>query len=118
MLRLRLLAGAFVLWFPTQSAADLACIPILTFRESSFSPAQDQQRTWTATLHVDASRCATTSGNFDVKFVRQKEFGPDLRFTQRFIWTPGVSKVSLDFWWDEAVLDYWVGEVLPCGCAD
>jgi hypothetical protein len=115
--RLAALAGAFMLWFPTQSTADLVCKPILTFKEASFSPAQEQQRKWTATLHVDASRCATTSGYFDVKFVRQKEFGPDLLFTQRFIWTPGLLKVSLEFWWDEAVQDFWIGNTRPCPCA-
>jgi hypothetical protein len=69
-------------------------------------------------LSVDASRCAATTGQFEIKFVRLKEFGPDLVFTENFRWTPGSVDASLNFWWDEAVQDYWIGHVEPCGCAD
>jgi hypothetical protein len=65
--------------------------------------AQNQQRKWTATLTVDASRCATTIGQFEIRFVRLKEFGPDLGFTEKFRWIPGSVEASLNFWWDEAV---------------
>jgi hypothetical protein len=120
MHRLCLLAGlacAFMLCLPSQSTADLACKPILTFKEANFSSAQEQRRKWTALPHVDASRCATTSGYFEIKFVRLKEVGPDLLFTEGFTWTPGLFAVSLDFWWDEAVQDFWIGNVRPCPCA-
>ena len=121
MVRLRLLAGlaaTFVLCVPTRTVADPACKPLLKFDEVRFSAAQNQQRKWTAILAVDASRCAKSSGLFEIKFVRLKEVGSDLPFSERFRWRPVVIEVSLDFWWDEFVGDYWIGDVLPCGCAN
>jgi hypothetical protein len=112
------LPASLLLGLTTPATAEFACKPALAFKHVSFSKAQDQQRKWTATLTVDASRCAETSGKFEIKFVRLKEVGPDLLFTEKFRWTPGLVDVSLDFWWDEAVEDYWIGEVQPCGCAD
>jgi hypothetical protein len=88
------------------------------FGTHRFSKAQNQQRKWTATLTVDTSRCTETSGQFEIKFVRLKEVGPDLIFTEKFKLTPGLVDVSLDFWWDEAVQDCWIGDVAPCECAD
>jgi hypothetical protein len=102
----------------TPAAAEPACKPALTFKEVQFSKPHHQQRKWTAILAVDASRCVTTSGRFEIKFVRIKEFGPDLTFTENFRWTPGPVEASLDLWWDEAVRDYWIGEVEPCACRD
>jgi hypothetical protein len=75
-------------------------------------------RKWTEVLAVDASRCVGTSGAFEIKFVRIKEMGPDLLFSERFKWNPGQTQVSLDFWWDEAVRNYWIGDVSPCGCPE
>jgi hypothetical protein len=112
------LAAMLVLCAPAQTMARVACKPVFTFKEVRFSEAQNQLRKWTGILGVDASRCVATSGAFEVKFVRLKEMGPDLLFSERFKWSPGPIEVSLDFWWDEAVLDYWIGDVLPCGCAD
>jgi hypothetical protein len=111
------LAAALVLCVPVQVMAGIACKPVLTFREVRFSEAQNQLRKWTGTLSVDASRCAATSGAFEIKFVRIKEMGPDLLFSERFDWSSGGTQVSLDFWWDESVDDYWIGDVQPCGCA-
>jgi hypothetical protein len=111
------LASSFVLSGVTQSMAQVACTPALTFEEVRFSKAQNQLRTWTGLLSADATRCATTSGPFEITFVRRKEMGPDLLFTERFTWRPGLIQVSLDFWWDESVGDFWIGEVPPCGCA-
>ena len=102
----------------TPAAAEFACKPALTFKDVRFSKPKNQQRKWTATLTVDASRCAATTGQFEIKFVRLKEFGPDLVFTEKFRWTPGSVDASLNFWWDEAVQDYWIANVEPCGCAD
>ena len=65
-------------------------------------------------LAVDASHCVTTSGRFDITFVRMKENAPDLPFTETFTWRPGRIEVSLDFWWDEAVLDQWIGDITAC----
>jgi hypothetical protein len=112
------LIAACVLGVPAQASAGIVCKPVFKFNEVMFSAAQNQQRTWTATLGVDASRCAATSGVFEIKFVRVKEMGPDLLFGERFQWHPGQTRVSLDFWWDEAVLDYWIGLVPSCGCRE
>jgi hypothetical protein len=114
------LVALIAIWMfcvPTQTVADSACKPVLAFTEVRFSGPQNQQRTWTGILSVDAARCATISGLFEIKFVRLKEMGPDLLFTERFTWRPGLIQVSLDFWWDESVGDFWIGGVLPCGCA-
>jgi hypothetical protein len=71
---------------------------------------------WTAALSVDASRCTTTSGHFQISFDRLKETAPDLLFTEQFVWSPGDVEVSLNFWADEAVLDYSIAYVEPCTC--
>ena len=112
------LAAALVLGVPYQAVAAIACKPVLTFREVRFSQAQNQSRKWTGVVAVDASRCVATSGTFEIKFVRTKEVGPDLLFSKRFKWSPGLTRVSLDFWWDEAVLDYWIADVPSCGCPE
>jgi hypothetical protein len=112
------LAAALLLGVPVQAMAGIACKPVLTFKEVKFSEPLNQLRKWTGVLAVDASRCVATSGAFEIKFVRSKEMGPDLLFSERFKWTPGVTQVSLDFWWDEAVLDYWIGEIPSCGCPE
>jgi hypothetical protein len=112
------LAAVFVLSGTTQSMAEIICKPALTIKETRFSEARNQQRIWTAALAVDASRCATRSGPFEIKFIRLKETGPDLLFSESFMWRPGQVEVSVDFWWDESVHHYWIGEVVPCGCAD
>jgi hypothetical protein len=61
---------------------------------------------------------AVRQTQFEIKFVRLKEMGPDLLFTERFTWRPGLVEVALDLWWDEAVQDYWIGDVRACRCAD
>jgi hypothetical protein len=111
------LAASLVLSGVTPTMAQVACRPNLTFKEVKFSKARNQLRTWTGLLSVDAARCATTSGPFEITFVRLKEIGPDLLFTERFTWRSGLIQVSLDFWWDESVGDFWIGDVPPCGCA-
>jgi hypothetical protein len=112
------LAATIVLHGPTQAIGQIACKPILAFREVKFSEPQNYLRKWTGVLSVDATRCAATSGLFEIKFVRLKEIGPDLLFTKTFTWKPSLTEVALDFWWDEAVQDYWIGEVRACRCAD
>ena len=112
------LAAALVLCIPAQAMARIACKPALTFKEVRFSEAHNHLRKWTEILSVDASHCAATSGPFEIKFVRLKEIGPDLLFTERFEWRAGLVQVSLDFWSDEAVLDYWIGDVPSCGCPE
>jgi hypothetical protein len=112
------LALGFVLSSVTQTMAQVDCRPSLTFKELKWSEPQNQMRKWTGVLSVDATRCKATSGPFEIKFIRLKEFGPDLLFTEKFLWSPGLVEVSLDFWWDESVDDYWIGDVLSCGCAN
>jgi hypothetical protein len=41
---------------------------------------------------------APSTGQFQIRFVRLKEFGPDLVFTEKFRWTPGSVEASLNFW--------------------
>jgi hypothetical protein len=96
---------------------ETLCQPILTFKEVRFSEIRDQQRTWTAVIAVDASRCTTTFGRFSINFTRLKETAPDLLFTEQLAWHPGQVEVSLNFWADEAVLDYSIGHIAPCTCA-
>jgi hypothetical protein len=111
------LVASLLLGVVTPATGQPVCKPALTFKDVRFSKAQNQQRKWTATLAVDASRCAATTGQFEIRFVRLKEFGSDLTFTEKFRWTPGSVDASLNFWWDEAVQNYSIGEVEPCGCA-
>jgi len=113
-----LFAGGTAVFGMTQAAAGQPCRPALSFKEVRFWEMRNLQRTWTATLAVDASRCATTSGRFELVITREKENAPDLEFVERFIWKPGQVEVSLDFWRDEAVLDYSIGYVEPCVCRD
>jgi len=112
------LAGIVLLCSIAQTLGQTSCKPVLTFKEVRFSEIRAQQRTWTALLAVDASRCASTFGRFSINFTRLKETAPDLPFTEQFAWSPGQVEVSLSFWADEAVLDYSVGAIAPCACAN
>jgi len=100
------------------AAGQTSCQPELTFKETRFSEMQEQHRTWTAVLTVDASSCATTSGSFFISFIRLKEVAPDMLFSEEFTWRPGRVEVAVDFWADEAVLDYWIGSIALCPCRD
>jgi hypothetical protein len=116
--RILLAAGLnFAACIPAPTAADPVCKPKLTFKEARFADARDRLRTWTASVAVDARHCAESSGVFEIGFVRLKEFGPDLPFAERFKWSADMVEVSLDFWWDEAVGDYWIGDIPSCRCA-
>src|SRR4051794_6962715 len=94
---------ALIVFAAPATLAAQTCQPFFAIKETRFSPPQNQQRTWTAVLAVDASHCVATSGPFDITFIRMKENAPDLPFTETFTWRPGRIEVSLDFWWDEAV---------------
>jgi hypothetical protein len=111
-----LFAGAAVVFGLTQAAAQQLCRPALSVKEVRLSEVRNLQRTWTAALAVDAARCATSSGRFELVFTREKENAPDLEFVEWFTWKPGRVEVSVDFWRDEAVLDYSIGYVEPCVC--
>ena len=73
-------------------------------------------RTWTATVLVEASRCASAGGTFEILFTRLMENGPDADFTEQFEWKPGVVDVAVDFWADEAVEAYRITRITECSC--
>ena len=112
------LVATFALGAPTQTTAQIACKPVLAFKEVRFSEPRNYRRKWTGVLNVDATRCAADSGLFEIKFVRLQEMGPDLLFTRTFSWRPGQLEVAVDVWWDEAIQEYWIGEISPCRCAN
>ena len=104
----------------TQAVAGPACKPALAFKQVRFSQMQPptMERKWTAVLSVDASRCATTSGRFEILFSRLKENGLEIDFKEQFTWKPDLVEVSVDFWADEAVEGYRLTNVAPCPCRD
>ena len=110
-----LLATTLVLGAMPAVAGPL-CRPALAVNEVRFSDTQQSQRVWTARVDVDASRCAARSGRFEVEFTRVKETGPDVTFSEAFSWRPGKIEVSTVFSEDEAVADYGIAYVAPCGC--
>jgi hypothetical protein len=113
-----LLAGGIGLVSATQAAGQQICRPVLAFEAVRFSEMQPprMERTWTAVLSVDASRCVTTTGSFEIVFSRLKENAPELDFREPFIWRLPSVEVSVDFWSDEAVERYWLDNVAPCPC--
>ena len=100
----------------TPSLAEQPCKPRLSLTDARLSDAQDARRLWSATLGVDASRCAAPSGQFHIRFVRLKENAPDLAFSEQFTWTHGQTDISLEFSADESVLDFSIGAIAPCAC--
>ncbi len=113
-----LLTAAMVVFGGDRSLGEQICKPRLSFKEIRFSPANDLQRRWTAVLDVDASRCATESGRFDIRFVRLKEVAPDLEFVEPFTWQTKRVEVTVNFWIDEAVHKYAIDDIAPCPCRD
>ena len=102
------------------AAAAPVCKPVIGFKEVRFSPThrETMERTWSATLSVDASRCATTSGRFEILFSRSKENAPEDEFVEPFTWKPGSVEISVNFWADEAVEGYWLRGIAACPCRD
>ena len=100
------------------AAGDRICKPALTFADVKFSPVdrETMQRTWTATVLVDAARCATSSGRFEILFARLKENAPEVDFTEVFEWRGNAVQVAVDFWADEAVDAYWATGIEECPC--
>ena len=85
-------------------------------KDVGFSEMINLKRFWTATVDVDASRCVTASGLFALTFVRLAENAPDLEFAEPFIWREAQTRIRVEFWADEAVHNYWIGEVATCPC--
>jgi hypothetical protein len=76
------------------------------------------ERKWTATVSVDASRCAAnSSGYFEIGFLRLIENGVDTEFSEEFAWVSPSVNVGLDFWANEAVGLHWINKVSACPCA-
>jgi hypothetical protein len=115
-----LLAGTIGLTGVTQAVGQPICRPVLAFKEVRFSEMKPPtlERKWTAVLSVDASRCATTSGRFEIVFSRLKEIGTEIEFREQFMWQSDEVEVSVDFWADEAVKGYWLTNVAACPCRD
>jgi len=115
-----ILGGALGLIGATQALGQPACRPTFAFKDVQFSEMLPPtlERKWTATVSVDAARCAASSaGYFEIVFSRMKEGAPELEFRQRFAWLPPSVKVVVDFSADEAVEHYWIGNVSTCPCA-
>jgi hypothetical protein len=102
------------------TAAPALCKPALTFRQVSFSPIdyETMQRRWSATLSVDASSCATASGQFEILFALWSETAPDDDLIRAFTWTPGLTAVAVDVTANEAIGRYWLQNVATCPCRE
>ena len=96
------------------------CRPALAFQHVSFSPInyETMQRRWSATLLVDASPCATTSGRFEILFALWSETALDDEFIRTFTWTPGLTVVAVDLTADEAIGGYSVQNISTCPCRE
>jgi hypothetical protein len=97
------------------------CRPQLSVTDVQFSEMipPTLERKWSATVMVDASRCASNaSGHFDLGISRLKETGYEIVFRKQFIWIAPSVKIGVDFWADEAVERYWIENVTPCVCVD
>lgn len=114
-----LVVGLISLIGVTQAVSEQTCKPALVLKDVQFSEMQPPTlvRRWTAILSVDASRCATTVGHFEVSFSRLKETAPELEFREQFIWSAPSVKLAVDFAADEAVEAYWIDKVYACPCA-
>jgi len=115
-----LLAGMIGLTAASQAIGGQVCKPALSITDVQFSEWQlpTLQRKWTATVAVDASRCAAnTAGYFEIGFLRLIENGVDIEFTEEFAWLSPKVNVSVDFWANEAVGRAWINKVSACPCA-
>jgi hypothetical protein len=113
-----LLAGSIGLG-ATQAFGGAACKPTLAINSVQFSEMRPPtlERRWTAVVSVDASRCATTAGRFEIGFSRLKENGTEVEFREPFIWSSPFVTVGVDLWADEAVESYWIDRIQTCPCA-
>ena len=100
----------------SQAAGQAVCKPALTLKSTTFSAPVNLHRVWRAQFDVDASTCATTSGLFSIQLVRVKENSMDVAFVEPFRWNKTATEARVDFWHDEAVLDFRVTEVAACPC--
>jgi hypothetical protein len=116
-----LLACAIVSSWGTDALAAVTCKPILSVknvRELRTAERPVQPWTWKATIVADASYCATRSGNFEIDFIRIKEYSLDVQFTEKYRWSSGQIDVSMELAADESILDYRIGFIAPCICRE
>ena len=116
-----LLILLFLLPGATSAFSQVACKPLLSTkaaREVRASSPQALTWKWQATIVADTSFCATRSGNFEMDFVRIKEYSPDLQFTQTFRWSQKQFDVSMELSVDEAILQFRIGFIAPCVCRE
>jgi hypothetical protein len=101
------------------AAGEPVCKPVLRLKDARLSPMQAPtlKREWTATVTVDAARCASTAGYFEVGFSRMKENSMEVEFREQFIWATPSVVIRVDFSADEAVEAYWIDSVQACPCA-
>jgi hypothetical protein len=100
----------------TSSSGQNICRPAIIVEDAQFGPVQDRQRVWKGVLSIDAGQCASSSGAFELGFIREKENAPDLQFLEQLTWTAGKMQVSVNFWEDEFVSKYWIHKIAPCAC--
>ena len=122
------LCGAILtLGAAAQALAAPVCKPQFVLTDVHFSETHPEtmQRRWTAHRSVDASRCASASGRFEILFTRQKENALETDFAEQFTWQAeqftwkaGTVAVSVEFWADEAVESYRLGNVAACPCRE
>jgi hypothetical protein len=110
-----------MLWATAEPVfAEVACKPVLSFRNREVRPPIPPfvPWTWRATIVADARFCATHSGGFEIDFIRIKEYSPDLQFTERLRWRAGQFDVSFELAADESILQYRIGFIAPCVCRE
>jgi hypothetical protein len=95
------------------------CKPNLSVMNVRISELRNLERTWTAAVRVDASRCSDFAGRSDIHVLREKENAPEVEFKESFTWQAGElgiaqTEASIDLWADEAVHDY---RIYPARCA-
>jgi hypothetical protein len=120
-LALTLLLACMVVWPVANASAAITCKPILSLknvRELRTAERPVQPWTWKATVVVDASYCATKSGDFEIDFIRIKEYSPDVQFTEKYRWRSGQIDVSMGLAADESILEYRIGFIAPCVCRE
>ena len=116
-----LLACSFVGIATIDSLAEISCRPLLSItnvREIRASLMAPAPWSWRASVVVDARFCATRYGNFEIDFIRIKEYAPDMQFTERFRWNSTQLDVPIDLVADEAIIGYRIGFVAPCVCRE
>ena len=112
--------GLFALAGAVQATAAPVCKPDLAFSQVNFSPInyETMERRWSARLSVDASRCATTSGRFEILFLLMSETAPDNDLTRTFTWAPGRIDVVVDVRANEWMGGYWFRGIASCPCRE